>query len=255
MPPASHGVPLIALVACRVLESELDELAGTAAHLVHREFLPMGLHDRPAILRAELKAAIGRAEADPRVKTVVLGFGLCGLALVEVSPTRCLLVAPRAHDCITLLLGSKERYAARMAAEPGTYWYSRGWNRGGLAPGPERFASLKSGYTEKFGAEQAAALLELERENFAAHTRAGYVDWDGRAPAADHAYAGRCAATLGWPCDYHRGDPALLHDLLFGPWDEARFLRVAPGERVAHAPDESIIRTAPALAPGKTASG
>jgi len=36
-------------------------------------------------------------------------------------------VVPRAHDCITLLLGSKERYAKLFGERPGTYWYSAGW--------------------------------------------------------------------------------------------------------------------------------
>lgn len=34
------------------------------------------------------------------------------------------LVIPRAHDCITLYLGSRQRYLEQFNARPGTYWYS-----------------------------------------------------------------------------------------------------------------------------------
>jgi hypothetical protein len=33
-------------------------------------------------------------------------------------------VLPRAHDCVTVLLGSRERYTREHAAAPATYWYS-----------------------------------------------------------------------------------------------------------------------------------
>ena len=46
-----------------------------------------------------------------------------------VHAQRCRIAITRAHDCITLLLGSKERYAEYVAQHPGTYWYSAGWNR------------------------------------------------------------------------------------------------------------------------------
>src|SRR6266540_6667413 len=106
----------VALVACRVLESEIGALLHDATHIVHREFFAIGLHDRPALLHAELAAAIARAEAVPEVDVVVLVYGLCGLALVGLGPRRRPLIVPRAHDCLTLFLGSKERYAACMAA-------------------------------------------------------------------------------------------------------------------------------------------
>ena len=34
---------------------------------------------------------------------------------------------PRAHDCIALLMGSRERYQAYFEGNPGTYYRSTGW--------------------------------------------------------------------------------------------------------------------------------
>ncbi len=247
MPPSepSGTPPTIALIVCRVLEAEVAAFTRDAAHVVRREFFEMGLHDHPADLRRRLAEAIERAEADPAVQTVVLVYGLCGLALVDLSPRRCPLVVARAHDCLTLFLGDKDRYAECMRRTPGLYWYSPGWNRGQRVPGPERDAALRKEYTAKYGAENAEALLEMERSAFAQHSAAGYTDL--RLPGDDEhrRYAERCAAALGWGFDYHPGDGTLLRDLLFGPWDDRRFLVVPPGQRIVHTADEAIIGAVP----------
>lgn len=246
MPANSPATPTrIALVACRVLENEIAALAGDSAHIVRREFFEVGLHDQPTVLRSRLAGAIERAEADPAVEAIVLVYGLCGLALVDLATRRCMLVVARAHDCLTLFLGSKERYAEAMRHEPGIYWYAPGWNREKRVPGPDRDAKLRSEYTEKFGAEEAEALLDMEREAFALHTCAAYTDL--RLPGDDvhREYAQKCAGILGWRFEHHPGDGTLLHDLLHGPWDSERFLVVQPGQRIAHSADAAILRAVP----------
>jgi hypothetical protein len=244
--PVSSPPLALALIACRVLEAEIAALTEGSTHIVRREFLEMGLHDQPTGLRSLLAGAIGRAENDPAVQQVVLVYGLCGLALMDLAPHRCPLVVARAHDCITLFLGSKERYAARMRDEPGTYWYSPGWNRAGRVPGPEREAKLRAEYTEKFGAEDAEALMEMERSAFAQHTTAGYTDLGLPGDDESRRYAEQCAKSLGWRFRNHAGDSTLLNDLLHGPWDSERFLVVRPGERIAHTADASIVKAVPA---------
>lgn len=235
----------MALIACRVLESEVDALSRDAAHIVRREFFEVGLHDQPTGLRGKLTEAIARAEADPAVEAVALVYGLCGLALVDLSPRRCPLVVPRAHDCLTLFLGSKQRYAECMKRAPGLYWYSPGWNREKRVPGPDREAKLRAEYTEKFGVENAEALMEMEREAFAQHDTAAYTDL--RLPGDDEhrRYAEQCAVALGWRFEYHAGDGSLLRDLLSGAWDNERFLIVQPGQKISHSADEAIIKASP----------
>ncbi len=243
---ADSQPPDSALIACRVLEAEIEALSKGAAHIVRREFFEIGLHDQPTRLRSLLAGAIGRAEDDPRVRQVILVYGLCGLALADLAPRRCPLVVARAHDCITLFLGSRERYAESMRDEPGTYWYSPGWNKARRVPGPEREAMLRAEYTAKFGAEEAEALLEMERSAFAQHSTAGYTDLGLPGDEEDRRYAERCARSLGWRFRGHSGDPSLLRDLLHGPWDDGRFLTVRPGERIAHTADAAIMRAVPA---------
>jgi len=243
--PSAEPQPDIAVIACRVLEDEIEALSRGAAHIVRREYLEVGLHDQPTGLRTLLAGAVGRAEDDPRVQRVVLVYGLCGLALVDISPRRCPLVVARAHDCITLFLGSKERYAATMRDAPGTYWYSPGWNKARRVPGPEREAQLRKEYTAKFGEEDAEALLEMERAAFAQHSTAGYSDLGLPGNEESRRYAEQCARSLGWRFQDHPGDSSLLRDLLHGPWDNDRFLTVHPGERIAHSTDADIMKAVP----------
>lgn len=237
--------PSAAIVACRVLEAEIAAVSAEAPHIVRREFMEVGLHDQPTGLRSKLASAIARAEADSAVEVVILVYGLCGLALVDLSPNRCPLVVPRAHDCLTLFLGSRERYADCMHKSPGLYWYSPGWNRDRRVPGPDREAMLRAEYSRRFGAENAEALLDMERAAFARHDTAAYTDL--RLPGDDEhrRYAEKCAAALGWRFEYHEGSATLLRDLILGPWDAERFLVVRPGQRVAHTADEAIIRAVP----------
>ena len=37
------------------------------------------------------------------------------------------LVIPRAHDCIALFMGSRQRYREYFDAHPGTYYRTSGW--------------------------------------------------------------------------------------------------------------------------------
>lgn len=231
-----------------MLDNEVAALTRDATHIVHREFFEMGLHDNPGGLRQRLAEAIACAEAEPLVEAVVLVYGLCGLALVDLSPQRCRLVVPRAHDCITLFLGSKERYAEEMREEPGTYWYAPGWNREQRVPGPDREAKLRALYAEKFGPDEVDALLEMDRESFAHHTRAAYVDLGQAGDERHGQYAARCAESLGWRFARRRGDPRLLRDLLHGAWDEERFLVVEPGQQIAFSANGAIVKAIPAAA-------
>lgn len=233
------------MVACRVLEAEVAALTRESGHIVHREWFEMGLHDQPTGLRARLAAAIARAEANPAVEAVVLVYGLCGMALVDLAPRRCPLVVARAHDCITFFLGSRKRYADAMRDEPGTYWYTPGWNREKRVPGPDRERKLRAEYTAKFGAEEAEILLEMERASFALHTTAGYTDLGQPGDEEHRRYAQDCASALGWKFSHVPGDATLLRDLLHGPWDDERFLVVRPGERIAHSADARVVKAVP----------
>jgi len=113
----------ILLIGCEVIIRELCDAVARSPHVVDARFLSKGLHDRGArVMRAGLQAAIDEAEADARkYDAIALGYGLCGNGLAGLEARSVPLVLPRAHDCITLLMGSRiefERYSPPPSVAP-----------------------------------------------------------------------------------------------------------------------------------------
>ena len=230
-----------ALLACDVFAEELTALGGSTPPWHRIAYLEMGLHDRPDELRRQIQATLARLETDPQVECVVLAYGLCGHGLIGIEAGRCPLVLPRAHDCISLLLGGIEAHRAVLRENPATYFYSPGWIRGRRVPGPDREAHTREFYRARYpdDPERIDELVEMDREIFAHHNCAAYVDLTANQTAED--YCKGCAQHLGWDFKRLRGDRSFLRDLLDGPWDAARFLRVPPGHTIAQGPDGQIL--------------
>jgi len=175
----------------------------------------------------------------------VLAYGLCGRGTAGLRPSRHKLVIPRAHDCITVFMGSKEAYAEHHRRCPSCYYYTPGWNRERRVPGQERLESMRADLAAKFDPDDVEFLVETEREQWALHDTVTYLDLGTDDAAAEAAYAQKCADWLGWKFEHPRGDPALLRDLLWGNWDDARFQIIEPGSQLGQAPDESVMRSEP----------
>lgn len=238
-----EGPPRLALLACNVFENEIALLAHDAPHIIETRWFEMGLHDRPVQLREILQGALDALDSRDDIDAVALAYGLCGLGTAGLRAGRHRLVIPRAHDCITIFMGSKERYAAHQRACPSCYYYTPGWNRNRRVPGPEKIEALRAELQERFDADDVDFLIESEREQYAQHDTATYLDL-GTADAGTGAeYARSCADWLGWKFERLPGDPALLRDLLWGNWsDPERFQIIESGARLVHVSDERIMR-------------
>jgi hypothetical protein len=230
-----------AIITCEVLEAEIEHYRRGLKHIVHVERLDWGWHREPDKLRTELQAAIDRVERSTDAEAIVLGYGVCSRGTEGVTTRRCKMVIARAHDCITHLLGSKERYAEYVKNHPGTYWYSPGWNKHHIPPGKERHDKLYREYAEKYGEDNAQFLMESEQHWFKTYQQATYVDLGAGATPEDIRYTQECAKWLGWNYDHQRGDPALLKALLEGDWDNERFLVLEPGQPFRLVADERVI--------------
>lgn len=240
--------PRIALLYCAVFAEEVAMFAPEAPGIVARREFEIGLHDRPDELRATLQSAVdeiaGAGGADAGgIEAVALLYGLCGRGTAGLRAPGVPLVIPRAHDCITVFLGSASRFAER-AGEP-CYYYTPGWNRARRVPGPDREAALREEFAKRFGPGDAEFLMEAERGFWTNYNRAAFVELGTPDAEAEAAYAKSCADWLGWGFERLKGDPSLLRDLLAGRWDKERFLVVPPGSVIAHSPDERILRAVP----------
>lgn len=225
--------PSYALLACDVFKEELTVFGGENPPWHGIEYLEMGLHDQPDHLRVEVQAAIARLEADPDVEVILLAYGLCGNGLLGIRAERCTLILPRAHDCISILLGGMEPHSALLKENPGTYFYSPGWVRGKRVPGPDREAHIRDVYGARYpdDEEMVDDLVDADASAFAHHNCAAYVDLTENTEAEN--YCKGCAKHLGWQFRKLQGDPSMLKNLIQGEWDPARYLTITPGHHIA----------------------
>ncbi len=232
----SSAAPRIGLIACSVFESELAAQApNPPAALRWHE---IALHDRPDVLRQRLQESIDELDRLDGLDAIALLYGLCGRGAAGLRAGRVPLVIPRGHDCITVFLGSRERFARENDGT--TYFYTPGWNRARRVPGPDREAWLREDLARRFDPDNVEFLLESERETWTHYHRAAFIALGTPDADAEAAYASHCAESLGWRYDRFDGDPALLRDLLAGRWDDGRFQVVPPGGTLLHAPTERI---------------
>ena len=139
----------ILLIGCEVIIRELCDAVARSPHVVDARFLSKGLHDRGArVMRAGLQAAIDEAEADAqKYDAIALGYGLCGNGLAGLEARSVPLVLPRAHDCITLLMGSRIEFERYFQDHPGVYYRSTGWVERGADLEPLARTQTGMGYT------------------------------------------------------------------------------------------------------------
>lgn len=233
------------LVACEVLLRELADAVARSPHTVDVEFLPKGLHDLAgARMRDSLQAAVDRA--DPaRHDAVLMGYALCGNGLHGLEARRVTLVAPRAHDCIALLMGSRQRYEAYFNAHSGVYFRSTGWlERGQDIEQLAREAGTDFTLTDlvaKYGEENGRYLYEEFMRYQKQYKQLTFIETGLECDERFEQQARAEAAEKQWQFERIRGDLRLFRSLVAGDWDPADFLVVAPGERIVGSYDEGVI--------------
>ena len=228
------------IIACHVLWRELCYYASQSRNVFDFHFLEQGLHCTPDILRKELQEAIDGVDGE--YAAILIGYGLCSNGIEGIVARDTRLVVVRGHDCITHLLGSKERYRQYFDEHPGTYWYTPGWIDSGSQPGKERYDQTYQSYVEKYGEDNAQYLMEMEQGWFKEYTNAAYTDLCFGENDHYKEYTRQCAEWLGWNYDELQGDPTLMKNFVEGDWSSDDFLIVEPGQRIVASYDEGIIK-------------
>jgi hypothetical protein len=227
------------IVGCQVLWRELCHYAAASRHVFDFVFLPQGLHNTPDILRREVQTAIDATP--PGYDAILIGYGLCSNGVQGIVARDIPLVIVKGHDCITFLLGSKERYREYFDQHPGTYWYSPGWMDTSLMPGKERYERILRTYVEKYGEDNAEYLMEMEQGWFKAYSNAAYVDLGTYDTEHYKTKTREAAEWLGWRYDELKGDSTLIERFVDGQWDDADFLVVRPGQTIEPSHDDRIL--------------
>jgi hypothetical protein len=241
-------------LACEVLARPLYLCAAHSPHIVDIQLMQRGLHNQPAQLRAALQAAVDEASAKS-YDAIVMGYGLCGQATAGLMARSKPLIIPRAHDCITLFLGSRDRYQEQFEGYPGTYWYAQDYierddgSGGSLAMGTsidDDSEKVRAEYVEKYGQDNADYLMEVMGAWQKHYQRAAYIDLGLGDGAAVETKAHEQSTRRGWSFDRVAGDMVLLRRLLHGDWSDD-FLTLQPGQTLVMTYDAAVIGCAPGI--------
>lgn len=239
-------------LTCEALARSIYAIAATAPHTVTIDLFRQGLHNTPKLLRRTLQEQIDAVPAG-EYDAILLVYGMCGTSTIGLSAHHTPLVIPRAHDCITLYLGSRGRYDEEFEAHPGTYWYSldymernRDLNAAGLgAMNLGVMEEVYADYVEKYGQDNADYLMEVMGEWGQHYDRAVYIDM-GSGDGHDYEQIAReQAGRRGWIFERRQGNRRLLELLVNGEWPDDEFLVVPSGYTIVQQAGDGLIGVEP----------
>jgi len=211
----------------------------------------MGLHDLGVSMRPHLQERIDAVDAEG-YDAILLGYALCGRGTEGLRAGKTQLVLPRAHDCIGLLMGSRQDYLEYFNAHPGTYFRSPGWIEFQIpgqtlepvyAFGNDKVGERRSleDLIAQYGEENGRYLFEEFRSFRRNYSGLTYISSGVEGEDDFRSQARAEAEKEGWTFDEVKGSLTLMERLVNGDWDAADFLVVPPGSTVRGALGDSIV--------------
>ncbi|MFP4452282.1 MAG: DUF1638 domain-containing protein [Desulfobacterales bacterium] len=216
------------IVACRVVENELEALRqkGSDADIEIR-YLDQNLHRSPEKMPGLIQEQID--EASEYAGLIVLGYGLCSNGVVGVTARKQRVYIPRVHDCIALLLGSRQAYFAAFRQRAGTYYLTPGW----VAEEKDPLGMMENEYTPKMGRQTAEWGIKEELKHYThivlIDTGTGDIEKLRKRAMANAEFLGKAYEEV-------KGSAAYFEKILFGPYDPVDFVCLEPGQKAGQKP-------------------
>lgn len=243
------------LVSCEIFYREICALVAMSPHTIELTFVPQGLHDLPnADMTERLQTVVDSLETTDQ-EAVLLGYGLCNNGLAGLRARDLPLILPRAHDCITLFMGDRQRYLDYFHANPGVYFMTTGWIERDRTEGDLQQHSIQHDtgmdqtyqqLVEKYGKDNADFLFEqLQQQATEKYATCTFIEMGVEPDGRFEQQARQHAANRGWGFRKLEGDMGLLRRLVNGPWNEADFLTVPPGHEIAPSYGDDIVKAVP----------
>ncbi|HEX2922996.1 MAG TPA: DUF1638 domain-containing protein [Chloroflexota bacterium] len=206
-----------AAIVCKAIEAEVRRVLPSG---IEFRVLEQGLHRTPPKLKESLQQEIDSLDVDE----ILMGYGLCGNGVVGLHSSRARLVLPAVDDCISMLLGSFQRYKEEFLKEPGTYWLSHGWIEHSEDPYKEYLRCV-----DKYGEETARWVAG---EMMKGYNRLALID-TGVCPLADlRRYAHTFASFFDLEYTEMKGSDSLFRSLISRELNGHHFVVVEPGQEI-----------------------
>ena len=233
---------LLKFICCDVFARIAASLTAASPHIVDADFVPMLAHTDPAELKRLISEKIEAAGKSGRpYDAVILGFGLCGNAVIGLS-SPITMVIPRAHDCCTIHMGSKENFLAEFGGSLSMKWGSTGYYERTRAidssysfsdqPDNYKTSAEYMEYSEQYDEETAEYLWQTLHPKTDTKESV-YIKIDGY----EYSDSFECYKSEMDKADIRikvvEGNISLLKALTDGEWDDDRFLVIPPGKSIA----------------------
>lgn len=229
---------------------EVCEAIARSVNQIDVRFMPKGLHDIGSEkMHAYLAQVIEEVDTE-NYEAILLGYALCSNGIVGLEASDVPLVVPRAHDCITLFLGSQKRYEDYFHSHNGVYFHTSGWiERGdhldqyGMESIEDQMGMTMSyeALVEKYGEDNAQFLYDKFQAMRRNYQQITFIEMGIEPDDRFERYAKEEAKREGWKFEKIKGDLTLFRRLMDGPWDAEDFLFVEPGQKIVPAYDGSIV--------------
>ena len=204
----------VKLICCKTMMEEIETMKPDGLPV---EYMEYALHRTPDKLREELQR---RIDEEKEADTLVFVYGLCSRGLDGLKSGDKTLVIPRVHDCISLLLGSRDKYSEEFEDNPGTYFLSKGWIDQEADPYQEY-----QRYREQYGEENAQYIIDESYKNY---KRVAFIETDLPDLEKYEQYSREVADFLGAGYEKMIGEKSFFEKIVSCDWDKS-FVVVPPG--------------------------
>ncbi len=239
------------LISCEIFFREMEFLLEQSPHQIDVEYMQKGLHDiQPEEMTKRIQAQIDAA-SEQDYDAILLGYGLCNNGLDGIVARNVQLVLPRAHDCITLFFGSRQRYREHFDANPGTFYKTTGWiERDHISeelkplsiPNQTGMDMTYAQLVDEYGEDNAEFLWEELCNTEKNYSQITFIEMGVEPDDSFENIAKEEAASKHWKFQKEAGDLTLLQRLLSSDWNPEDFLVVPPDAKITADHTERIVK-------------
>lgn len=209
------------IIACRVLEPEIEWLQSNLDRVSRVHYMDQGLHMTPKKMPGIIQEHIDQSQD---AKEIVLGYGLCSQGTVGLTASVPIII-PKVHDCISLFLGSVTRYARLVKERPGTFYLTPGWIKEKRDP----LGMMEEVYVPRMGKKTAEWGMTEELKHY---THIVFINTGIENPEPLRKRAKENAAFFGKIYEEIQGDLIYFYNMLTGNYPDEEFAFVKPGKPV-----------------------